>query len=106
MADAKLGRAQARPDLEAVLALDGVAPEARKFVGWDTDLTPANFDPKAVSVSLLDQGSDAPPTAAVAYRGMLYVQTGGEGVADQVLICVKDAADAYSWVDLLTTPAA
>jgi hypothetical protein len=39
----------------------------------------------------------APPTATAAMRGKLWYQGGAAGVADQVFICVKSAADTYSW---------
>lgn len=39
----------------------------------------------------------APPTAAVGYAGMLWYRSNGAGVKDDVLICTKDAADAYAW---------
>ena len=43
------------------------------------------------------QGSGAPPTAASTFRGVAYLVQGGAGVADAFKVCVKDAADSYSW---------
>lgn len=37
------------------------------------------------------------PAASVTYRGGIWYAPGGAGVADVFSICVKDAADAYSW---------
>lgn len=40
------------------------------------------------------------PAASVSYRSTVAVVEGGAGVADRFVICRKDAADAYAWVDL------
>jgi hypothetical protein len=42
------------------------------------------------------------PAASAAYRGRVAILEGAAGVADEVHVCVKDAADAYAWeqVDL------
>lgn len=105
---AKEGRARANPTPANVFALDGVAPATGAVLTWDSDGKAANTAPENLEVvaSLLNNGLSDPPEAAVAYRGRVYVKFGGEGAADTVLVCVKDASEAYAWVDLLTTPAA
>lgn len=40
------------------------------------------------------------PTANVNYRGMLAYDHGATGVADTVKMCIKSAADAYSWITI------
>lgn len=42
------------------------------------------------------------PTAAAAVRGMLWVVRGGTGVTDTLEVCMKAAADTYSWVTIVT----
>ncbi len=37
------------------------------------------------------------PTCGAAYRGMFWVTQGAAGVKDDVSVCAKDAANAYSW---------
>lgn len=44
----------------------------------------------------------ARPTAGVAYRGLLFVTQGAAGVADKISICLKSAADTYSWKDIIS----
>ena len=46
--------------------------------------------------------TSARPTAGPDYRGMMWVTPGGAGVADTVEICLKSAADTYSWVNIAT----
>lgn len=46
--------------------------------------------------------SAALPTAIAELRGCLYVVQGGAGVADVAYICLKGAADTYSWVSIAT----
>ena len=43
---------------------------------------------------------EALPTAAVAYRGEVRMVHGAAGVLDRLVVCRKDAANAYAWVDL------
>lgn len=40
----------------------------------------------------------ARPAAAEALRGVIWIEEGGAGVADIVYVCMKNAADAYTWV--------
>lgn len=42
------------------------------------------------------------PAAGSAYRGMLFVTQGGTGVTDTISVCLKSAADTYSWVSIVT----
>lgn len=61
----------------------------------------AFFLPRAepvVSIRFGDGG--ALPAAAVAYRGQTRMLFGSAGVADRLVICRKNAADAYEWADL------
>lgn len=38
------------------------------------------------------------PAASSTYHKQLFLEAGGAGVADILYMCMKDAADAYSWV--------
>jgi len=40
------------------------------------------------------------PEASSSYRGMMIRVEGGAGVADKLYICMKSAADTYSWVQI------
>lgn len=40
------------------------------------------------------------PTCDSSTRGQIFFEAGGAGVADVLSVCKKDAADAYSWVNL------
>ena len=40
------------------------------------------------------------PVCSVSVRGMLWHVQGGTGVADQVEVCAKNAANAYAWMAL------
>lgn len=40
------------------------------------------------------------PTASADWRSGLVVVEGGPGVADRIVLCSKDAADAYAWRDV------
>lgn len=40
------------------------------------------------------------PTATSAHRGIIAFAEGGSGAADRLVVCRKDAAGAYAWVDL------
>lgn len=42
------------------------------------------------------------PTAGKAYRRKIVVVEGGAGVADVVYVCLKSAADTYSWKTVVT----
>ena len=44
----------------------------------------------------------ATPTCAAAHRNKLWVVVGGAGVTDTLYICLKAAADTYSWVSITT----
>ena len=46
--------------------------------------------------------SSALPTAIAELRGCTYIVQGGAGVADAAYICLKGAADTYSWVSIAT----
>lgn len=37
------------------------------------------------------------PTCAAGYRGMIWQDANGAGVADTTAVCNKDASDAYAW---------
>ncbi len=38
------------------------------------------------------------PTATSEFRAALFVEPGAAGVADELKVCLKDGADAYSWI--------
>lgn len=42
------------------------------------------------------------PAADVAHRGFVWVVTGAAGVADTAYVCLKTAANTYSWMLLAT----
>lgn len=42
------------------------------------------------------------PTANATNRGKMGIVEGGEGVADQVCICVKKVDDSYGWFDVIS----
>lgn len=44
--------------------------------------------------------SGSQPSCSSVTRGMFWNVEGGAGVADQVQVCLKDAADSYSWMPL------
>jgi len=56
--------------------------------------------PNGYSIILGTTGSL--PAAAAALRGALFVVQGAGGVADTVQICLKSAADTYSWKTIAT----
>ena len=69
-----------------------------------TDTPYAGISPVSNATLLWDDGTfvrlpkhASLPTANAARRGATIRIEGGIGVADGVYICVKDAADAYSW---------
>jgi len=47
-------------------------------------------------------GIDALPGASVTYRGSIWVVQGAPGAADTAYICLKTAANSYSWMLLAT----
>lgn len=40
------------------------------------------------------------PTPSVTYRGILAIVQGEAGVADSLVVCLKDYTDAYNWITL------
>jgi hypothetical protein len=44
--------------------------------------------------------TSALPTASATYRGRVVFVAGASGTADRLVVCRKDAADAYAWMDL------
>lgn len=44
--------------------------------------------------------ADPLPTADAAHRGEVRFVQGAAGVADRLVVCRKNAAEAYAWVDL------
>ena len=42
------------------------------------------------------------PTPDASYRGKMIRVEGGAGVADKLYMCMKSAADTYSWVQIAT----
>lgn len=55
----------------------------------------------ALSGDLLPTG-DTLPTASETYRGKVFIEFGGSGVADICYVCLKQADGTYEWKDLLT----
>lgn len=84
----------------------------------DVDWNPSNYTPTADgtyassvdhlsshlngldSVLPIQGAAGSKPAASVDYRGRLYITEGGTGVADTIDVCLKDAADAYAWVNI------
>ncbi|HEY1089314.1 MAG TPA: hypothetical protein VGE37_16530, partial [Archangium sp.] len=50
----------------------------------------------------LNTSGGARPTANAANRGTIWYSRSAGGAADTVEICVKSAADTYSWVTIAT----
>lgn len=42
------------------------------------------------------------PTCDVNKRGWVWMEEGGAGVADTLSMCLKDAADVYAWVTIIS----
>lgn len=57
----------------------------------EIQLAPADAKPVILGTT------GALPAAAEAYRGALFVVRGGAGVADTIQVCLKSAANSYSW---------
>jgi hypothetical protein len=50
-----------------------------------------------------DTAANSPrPTADAAHRGMIWTTWGAAGVTDTFEVCLKSAADTYSWVPIVT----
>jgi len=47
-------------------------------------------------------GTTGKPAASSQYRGTVWITKGEAGVADTVQICLKSAANTYSWVTIAT----
>ena len=64
--------------------------------------------PRAGDITMLDDkfiqiGKDSDgtlPTPSADYRGKMIRVEGGAGVADKLYMCMKSAADTYSWVQI------
>lgn len=52
-------------------------------------------DFKTAKLYLTDPGTR--PTCDVTLRGVVWVDTGGAGVKDDVAVCAKDSSDVYDW---------
>ena len=48
------------------------------------------------------QTPDSLPTASATYRGVMAYQSGGAGVADTIVCCMKNSADTYTWKTVAT----
>lgn len=67
-----------------------------------------NFDLDGTTVAeVWDDGSvrlntngGTKPTASATHRGKLFVEQGAGGVTDRYFVCLKSAADAFSWVEV------
>lgn len=76
------------------------------MTGWDGSATKQSFGvksyttPAVVLPYFIDQGSG--PAASSTYRGHLLYTEGAGGVADTLKMCLKSAADTYSWVVIAT----
>jgi len=53
-------------------------------------------------LQLIPLSGSSKPSASSSVRGHIYVTEGGAGVADVAEVCLKSAADTYSWVSLAT----
>jgi hypothetical protein len=51
-----------------------------------------------------NHGLGIKPPAAEAVLGRIWHTLGGAGVADLFEVCLKDSADVYNWVDLISAP--
>lgn len=87
------------------IVADDVATYVKTYVGGNgaanlalqskSDLTTISYG------GLIVATAGARPTAGSAYRGMLYVLQGAGGVTDKLQVCLKSAANTYSWVDIV-----
>ena len=61
--------------------------------------TPLKCIPDVFFVENVDVDSvTVEPSASALMRGKLRIVQGGTGVADQLIVCLKDEADDYGWV--------
>lgn len=65
--------------------------QSYKFVGCSTITLASNLGTNLVT---------ALPTPAEIYRGNMLILKGGAGVTDHTYVCQKNAADAYTWVQI------
>lgn len=70
---------------------------ANSTVGLIIDSEAVVSVPQGIIVST----AGSQPSAAAAYRGMLFVVQGGGGSTDKLQVCLKAAAGTYSWVDIV-----
>jgi hypothetical protein len=54
------------------------------------------------STLFLNTGGNARPAADAANRGQLWYSRSGAGLADTLEVCLKSAADTYSWKTIIT----
>lgn len=43
------------------------------------------------------------PAASAEYRGQFFLVEGGQGIADEMYVCLKNAADTYEWQKITTS---
>jgi len=67
-----------------------------KPISWSVSDVPTTGTAANPEVDLV-AGIAALPTAGVGYLNKTWIVPGGAGVADQMYICLKSAADTYSW---------
>jgi hypothetical protein len=67
-------------------------------IGSATDI---KLVPPAGNTVILGTTGSA-PTASAAHRGALFIVQGAGGVADVAQVCLKSAADTYSWKTIVT----
>lgn len=77
----------------------GIKTDAsNNIVVYDRNTGPKTLSELAAGGSV-QQGTSR-PLAVEASRGLVYLTTGGTGVADVLEVCVKTAEDTYVWKDL------
>lgn len=101
------GTENASPNAAAVLfqTAKGVSVTANNDAGNGTPTglqVMGDGHTKARATLALNEDGVAKPAAGEAYRGTLWYSKSAGGVADTVEICLKSAADSYSWVVIAT----
>ena len=67
------------------------------------DYATSNSAPQTVNITAIQVSSSAAlPAASASYRGVIAMVQGGNGVTDALYLCMKSAANTYSWVLIVT----
>jgi hypothetical protein len=79
---------------------------AYEYMSSATTTTPpptTTTPPQMVTINAIMVTSPASlPTASAAYRGVIAIVQGGNGIKDALYQCMKSATNTYSWVSIAT----